>query len=97
MANHGEKLIQDIKLVLVDLENIATEAKDKTSQEISDMQDQLTDEVKLLKGKLIAAEQDFLMKEQIAAEMASTYIHKNAWKLIVVAAVVGFFFGYTIK
>ena len=94
MTESNKKLVKDMKLVLSDLEAMLHEIKGKTSQDAAEFQDSVVEKLERTKEKLIVAEQDFLGKEQIAAEMTDSYVRDNAWKIIVIIAVLSFFIGY---
>jgi ElaB/YqjD/DUF883 family membrane-anchored ribosome-binding protein len=92
----NEKLVKDVKVLMADLEAILDEVKDKTSNEISEIHASLTKKIETTKEQLIKSEQDWLEKEQVGAKLANEYVQNNAWKLAMIAAVLGFLIGYTI-
>ncbi len=94
MTDSNKKLIKDIKVVLADLEQVLSDVKDKSSKEAAELKDSFEGKLEKTKEKLIIAEQDLLNKEQIAAEMTDSYVRTNAWKVIIVVAVISFFIGY---
>lgn len=94
MADSDKKLIKDVKVVLADLEQVLTDLKDKSSKEAAELRDGFEEKLESTKERLILAEQDLLNKELIAAEMTDSYVRTNAWKVIIVVAVVSFFIGY---
>lgn len=93
--NDHEKLVRDVKVVMADLESILDEVKDKTSNEISEIHASLAKKFAATKEQLIKSEQDLLEREQIGAKLANEYVQNNAWKLAIIAAVLGFLIGYT--
>jgi ElaB/YqjD/DUF883 family membrane-anchored ribosome-binding protein len=94
--NTNKKLVDDVKVVLSDLDDVLDDIKGKTAKEFAQMQDSLSEKLMSAKEKLLASEQDLLGKEKVAAEMTDNYARSNAWKLIVIAAVLGFLIGYTL-
>jgi len=96
MGKHNKKLVEDVKEVLSDLDDMLEEIKDNTAKEFVQMQDGLSKKLTAAKEKLIASEQDLLNKEKIAAEMTDQYARSNTWKFVVIAAVLGFLVGYSL-
>jgi ElaB/YqjD/DUF883 family membrane-anchored ribosome-binding protein len=96
MLDSNNKLVNDIKVVLSDLELLVKDLKGKTSQEFAEMHETLTEKLETAKEMLIDSEQDLLNKEKVAAEMTDAYARTNTWKLVAIAAVIGFLIGYTI-
>ena len=94
MLESNEKLVEDVKKVLLDLEMMLGEVKDKTSNEINDLHTSMSARLATAKSQLIDAEQDLLTKKQIATKMTNQYVHKNAWTFIYIAAVASFLIGY---
>ncbi|MGJ8620860.1 MAG: DUF883 family protein [Methylophilaceae bacterium] len=94
MTESNKKLIKDMKVVLSDLEQVLGDFKDKSSKEAMELKDRLDEKLESTKEKLIIAEQDLLNKEQVAAEMTDSYVRSNAWKIIIVVALVSFFIGH---
>jgi len=91
----NKKLVKDVKVVMADLEAILDEVKDKTSNEISEIHASLAKKIETTKEQLIKSEQDLLEKEKVGAQLANEYVQNNAWKLALIAAVLGFLIGYT--
>ncbi|QVL45550.1 MAG: DUF883 domain-containing protein [Methylophilaceae bacterium] len=96
MANNDKKLIKDIKIVIADIELVLNDIKDKTANEFTEINTTLVEKLALAKEKLIDSEQDLLNKEQIAVEMTDAYARRNTWKLVMIAALIGYLIGYTV-
>lgn len=96
MVEDEKKLVRDIKIVISDLDDLFDGFKGKTSKEVAELQGTLKEKLADAKSKVEASEQDLLMKEQVAVEMTDAYVHKNAWKLVAIAAVIGFLMGYLV-
>jgi len=96
MANNDKKLIKDIKIVIADIELVLNDIKDKTANEFTEINTTLIEKLALAKEKLIDSEQDLLNKEQIAVEMTDAYARRNTWKLVMIAALIGYLIGYTV-
>ncbi len=96
MGKHNNKLVEDVKVVLADLDDLLDEVKGKTAKEFAQMQDGFSEKIASAKEKLIASEQDLLNKEKIAAEMTDQYARSNTWKFVAIAAILGFLIGYSL-
>jgi ElaB/YqjD/DUF883 family membrane-anchored ribosome-binding protein len=96
MANNDKKLIKDIKVVISDIELVLNDIKDKTANEFAEINTTLVKKLALAKERLKDSEQDLLNKEQIAAEMTDAYARRNTWKLVMIAALIGYLIGYTV-
>ena len=92
-----KKLVEDVRAVLLDIEHIVSDVKGKTAKEFAEAQETLTDKLDMAKAMLLDSEQDLLNKEQVAIEMTDSFIRENAWKLLIVVAVISFFIGYTMQ
>jgi len=92
----NEKLLDEVKVLMSDLDNYLNEVKDKTSSEFSELHTSLAEKLAITKEQLIIFERDLLEKEQIGAKLANEYVQNNAWKLAIIAAILGFLIGYTI-
>lgn len=96
MAISNEKLVEDIKTVVSDVEAMLREAAGKTSKEIEALHATLVAKLAVTKGQLAVAEEDLLLREKVAVNMTNEYVHNNAWRLAIIAAFMGFFVGYLI-
>jgi ElaB/YqjD/DUF883 family membrane-anchored ribosome-binding protein len=94
MSEITEKLVKDLKTVVADIDLALSDMKGKTNNEIDELQESLKEKLATTKEMLIESEQDFLNKKEIAIEMTDSYTRDNSWKLIIIAAVIGFLLGY---
>ncbi len=96
MSEITEKLVKDLKAVVTDIELALSDMKGKTNNEIDELQETLKEKLAATKEMLKDSEQDFLNKKDIAIEMTNSYTRDNTWKLVIVAAVIGFLLGYLV-
>ncbi len=96
-AAHRAKLMEDLKLVIADAEELlkitAGEVGDKASQMRVRMQDRL-DQAKV---ELANLQEMAFAKAKDAGKAADNYVHDNPWKAVGIAAGVGLVLGLLIS
>lgn len=96
-AAHRAKLMDDLKLVIADAEELlkitAGEVGDKASQMRVRMQDRL-DQAKV---ELANLQEMAFARAKDAGKAADTYVHDNPWKAVGIAAGVGLVLGLLIS
>ena len=89
-----EKLIQDIKSVVVDAEAILRATAGQTGEEVAEMRAAMMARLDDAKVHLIAVEEAMMEKARQAAKVTDEYIHENPWQSITIAGGIGFLIGY---
>ena len=95
MPKSNQKLVDDVKVVMSDLEGMLDDVKGKTAKEFAEMQTSLSKKLAKTKQQLIDSEIDLSNKEKVAAEMTDDFARNNTWKLVAGAIVIGFLIGYS--
>ena len=92
-----DKLIQDLKAVVSDAEELLRATANQAGEKISAARERIQDSMHRAKVKLADAEGVMLDKTKEAARATDEYVHENPWKAVGIAAGVGFLVGLLIS
>lgn len=90
MSEQTQKLMDDVKAVVADIESIA-----KTGG--ADAAAQMSSKLASLREKLVAAELALVDKAKAGAKAVDTYVHDNPWKSVGIAAGIGLVIGLLVN
>jgi ElaB/YqjD/DUF883 family membrane-anchored ribosome-binding protein len=92
-----DKLVQDLKAVMSDAEELLRATANQAGEKISAARERIQDSMHRAKVKLADAEAVMLDKTKQAARATDEYVHENPWKAVGIAAGVGFLVGLLIS
>jgi ElaB/YqjD/DUF883 family membrane-anchored ribosome-binding protein len=92
-----EKLVQDLKTVVEDAEELLRVTANQAGEKVAVAREKIQDSLREAKIKLAEAEDIFIDRSKQAARMADEYVHENPWSAVGVAAGIGFIIGLLIS
>lgn len=93
---NNESLLQDIKSVVSNTENLLKETEGQSGEKIDSIRSKLKANLLATKSKLREMEAAVAQKAKATAKATDVYVHENPWKSIGVAAGVGVIIGLLI-
>lgn len=88
-----EKLVNDIRAVISDAEEILKATADQTGEKIANLRVSIQDRLLGARIRLEAAEVALIDKTRAAARAADDYVHESPWQAVGIGAGVGFLLG----
>jgi ElaB/YqjD/DUF883 family membrane-anchored ribosome-binding protein len=92
-----EKLVQDLKLVIADAEDLLRATASQAGEKVGAAREKFEDSVHRAKVKLAEVEDVLLDKSKQAARATDEFVHDNPWKAVGIAAGVGVIIGMLIS
>jgi ElaB/YqjD/DUF883 family membrane-anchored ribosome-binding protein len=92
-----ERLVQDLKTVMSDLDALVSGGAKEASGEMRELQNKLRAKISLAQQKLLDAEHTVRYRVREAARSTDDYVHDNPWQSIGMAAAVGVLIGLLIS
>jgi len=92
-----EKLVQDLKLVIADAEDLLRATAGQAGDTVSAAQEKFQDSLHRARLKLAEAEDAILDKSKQAARATDEYVTENPWKSVGIAAGIGLIIGMLIS
>jgi ElaB/YqjD/DUF883 family membrane-anchored ribosome-binding protein len=93
----SEKLIDDLKAVVTDAEELLRATAGQAGEKISAIRTRAQDSVRLAKERMSEMQEDLVEQTRELAENADEYVHRNPWQAIGLAAVAGFAIGLMVS
>ena len=92
-----DKLVQDMRVVIADAEDLLRETANQAGEKIAVARERIQDSLHQAKVKL--AEAEALVRERAtqAARYTDEYVHENPWRAIGAAAGIGLLLGLLIS
>ena len=87
------KLVNDIKLVIADAEELLLATADQTGDRIAELRARIKDRLLAAQIRLEAAEAVLLEKTRAAARATDDFVHENPWQAVGIGAGIGFLLG----
>ncbi len=87
------KLVNDIKLVIADAEEMLLATADQTGDRIAELRARIKDRLLAAQIRLEAAEAVLLEKTRAAARATDDFVHENPWQAVGIGAGIGFLLG----
>lgn len=91
-----EKLMQDVKVVISDAEELLRATASQAGEKVSAAREKVQESLHRAKVKLAEAEDILIDKGKQAARVTDEYVHDNPWQAVGVAAGIGFLIGLLI-
>jgi ElaB/YqjD/DUF883 family membrane-anchored ribosome-binding protein len=92
-----EKLVQDLKLVIADAEDLLRATAGQAGDKVSAAQEKFQDSLHRARLKLAEAEDAIRDKSKQAARATDEYVTENPWKAAGIAAGIGLIIGMLIS
>ncbi|MGC2165612.1 MAG: DUF883 family protein [Gallionella sp.] len=91
-----EKLIQDVRLVVSDAEELLRATAGVAGEKIADARERIKENLTAAKARLVAAEDQLVARTKEAAKATDEYVHEHPWKAVGISAAVGVIVGMLI-
>ncbi|MGH8832023.1 MAG: DUF883 family protein [Polaromonas sp.] len=91
-----EKLVTDIKAVILDAEEMLSATADQAGEKVADLRVRIQARLRDAKARLVEAEAVLVAKTKAAAKATDAYVHESPWTAIGIAAGVGLLVGLVI-
>jgi ElaB/YqjD/DUF883 family membrane-anchored ribosome-binding protein len=92
-----DKLINDMKLVLTDVEDLLKAATAATGETAAALREKAASRLKLATEKLTDLQEAALLKGKEAAKVTDEYVHDHPWAAVGIAAAAGFLVGLLVS
>lgn len=92
-----DKLIQDLKIVISDAEDLLRATASQAGEKVSAARVKVEDSLQRAKVKLAEVEDVLLDKSKQAARVADEYVQDNPWRAVGIAAGIGVIIGLLIS
>ena len=95
-AEHREKLMSDLRVVIADAEEVLRVTADQASAGASELRVRMQDRLQQAKGRLLDLQETAVARARAAGHAADDYVHEHPWKAIGAAAGIGMIIGLLI-
>jgi ElaB/YqjD/DUF883 family membrane-anchored ribosome-binding protein len=92
-----EKLVEDLKVVIADAEDLLRATASQAGEKISAAREKVQDSLDRAKSKLGDVEDVVIDTGKQAARAADEYVHDNPWQAVGIAAAIGLVIGLLIS
>ncbi len=92
-----DKVVQDLKLVVADTEELLKATASQTGDRISAARIRAEESLRFARARLEDAQDALVEKSKDAAKVTDAYVHENPWKAMGAAAVAGILLGALIS
>lgn len=92
-----EKLVEDLKVVVADAEELLKATAAQTGERIVAARARAEESLRAAKMRLAEAKASVVEKVKIAAKTTDDYVHENPWQAVGIAAAVGLVLGALIS
>ncbi|HXF67270.1 MAG TPA: DUF883 family protein [Burkholderiales bacterium] len=91
-----EKLVQDLKTVISDAEELLRATANQAGEKVAAAREKVQDSLRRARVKLDEMEDVLVDKSRQAARAADEYVHEHPWRAVGIAAGIGFVIGLLI-
>ena len=91
-----EKLVQDLRLVIADAEDLLKATAANAGEKVAAARERIQDRIHSAKIKLAEAEEALLLRTREAARATDAFVHDNPWYAVGIGAGVGLIIGMLI-
>ena len=91
-----EKLMQDVKIVISDAEELLRATASQAGEKVSAAREKVQESLHRAKVKLAEAEDVLIDKGKQAAKVTDEYVHDHPWRSVGIAAGIGLLVGLLI-
>lgn len=95
-AASKEKLMEDLRLVVVDAEELLRATASQAGEGAVAARARIQENLQVVKGRLAAAETAVIERARQAAKATDQYVHDNPWQSIGISACAGVIVGMLI-
>ena len=88
-----DKLAQDLKIVVSDLEELLRATASQAGEKVAAVREKVQENLQRYKVKLAEAEDAMIDRGKQAARVTDEYVHDHPWHAVGIAAGVGFLVG----
>ena len=92
-----EKLMEDLRVVVVDAEELLKATANQTGERIAAARTKAGESLQAAKIRLAEAQASVVDKVKVAAKTTDDYVHENPWQSVGIAAAVGLVIGALIS
>lgn len=92
-----EKLVQDLKIVISDAEDLLRATASTAGERVAAAREKVQDSLQRAKVKLAEAEDVIIDRSKQAARVADEYVRDNPWRAVGIAAGIGVIIGMLIS
>ena len=92
-----EQLLDDVRDVLNNTVELIAQTSENGSDKARALRDKLTANLEVAKDRLLRAEEAVTAKAKVACKTTDQYAHDHPWRLVGLAAVVGFLLGLLVS
>jgi ElaB/YqjD/DUF883 family membrane-anchored ribosome-binding protein len=92
-----EKLVQDLKIVISDAEDLLRATASTAGERVAAAREKVQDSLERAKVKLAEIEDVLIDRSKQAARATDEYVHENPWRAVGIAAGVGVIIGMLIS
>lgn len=92
-----DKLVQDLKVVIADAEELLRATASQAGEKAAQAREKIQDSLHKAKIKLAEAEEVVIDKTKQAARATDEYVHEHPWRAVSVAAGIGLIIGLLIS
>lgn len=92
-----EKLMAELQLMVADAEELLNATANQTGEIAAQARTRIQNSLKVVKGRLHAAETSLLLHTREGVKAADQYVHANPWQSIGISACAGIIVGMLIK
>ena len=97
LSGHKDKLIDDIKSVVADAQDLLKQAKSSSAEGYSAVRVELEDRLADSIVRLQEVQEELKLRARNAAKATDTYVHDNPWKSMGYVALAGLVVGLLIN
>ena len=91
-----EKLVQDLRLVIADAEDLLKATAANAGEKVAAARERIQDRIHSAKIKLAEAEEALVLRTREAARATDTFVHDNPWYAVGIGVGVGLIIGMLI-
>ncbi len=91
-----DKLAQDLKIVVSDLEELLRATASQAGEKVAAVREKVQENLQRYKVKLAEAEDVLIDRGKQAARVTDEYVHDHPWHAVGIAAGIGFLVGLLI-
>jgi ElaB/YqjD/DUF883 family membrane-anchored ribosome-binding protein len=92
-----EKLVQDLKLVISDAEDLLRATASQAGEKVAAAREKIQDSLHRAKVKLADVEDVLIDQGKLAARATDEYVHDHPWRAVGIAAGIGLVIGMLIS
>ena len=92
-----EKLMEDLRTVVVDAEELLKATANQTGERIAAARIKAGESLQVAKARLAEAQASVVEKVKVAAQSTDEYVHHNPWQAVGIAGALGLALGVLVS